>query len=172
MGRVMARCLVGTFPQPPPFRTGLATLTASGSAPEVLLHARHGASVSILVASTDVRLCLIPFHQPTLNEGTACAFAGYFVRHLPLYSILPRLGAFAISPHPGVDGFPVLRLLCPIRLLMKSLEFRWALACLLPTLLSILHEVSRVPTVGLKQDDLGSVFLGAPSALCGSSVIM
>jgi hypothetical protein len=55
---------------------------------------------------------------------------------------------------------------------MKSLEFRWALACLLPTLLSILHEVSRVPTVGLKQDDLGGVFLGAPSALCGSSVIM
>jgi hypothetical protein len=28
--------------------------------------------------------------------------------------------------------------------------------------------ISRVPTVGLKQDAVGGVFLGAPSALCGS----
>ena len=36
------------------------------------------------------------------------------------------------------------------------------------TLLSILPGISRVPTIGLNQDDLGGVFLGAPSALCGS----
>src|SRR5215813_2856220 len=28
--------------------------------------------------------------SPTYREGTACAFAGYFVRHLPLYSVLPQ----------------------------------------------------------------------------------
>ena len=42
------------------------TFTASGAAPEVLLHVEHGASVSIAMAFIDVHLCLIPFHQPTL----------------------------------------------------------------------------------------------------------
>jgi len=36
------------------------------------------------------------------------------------------------------------------------------------TILTILPGISRVPIVGLNQDDLGGVFLGAPSALCGS----
>ena len=39
----------------------------------------------------------------------------------------------------------------------------------LPTsTIHILPGISRVPTIGLNQDDLGGVFLGAPSALCGS----
>ena len=74
------------------------------------------------------------------------------VRWVPLLPSFHRLGAFAISPHPGVHGFPVLRLLCPIRLFLKASEFRWALAYLLPTLLNILQEVSRVQHVGLKLD--------------------
>src|SRR6266851_6368926 len=49
-----------------PFSTGRAALTASGAAPEVILHAYHGASVSISVAFTEVHPCLIPFHQHTL----------------------------------------------------------------------------------------------------------
>ena len=36
------------------------------------------------------------------------------------------------------------------------------------TCLGILPEVSRVHTVGRKRDDVGGVFLDAPSALCGS----
>jgi len=51
---------------------------------------------------------------------------------------------------------------------MKSSEFRWALAYLLPTLLVILHGVSRVRNLGLKRDSLGGMFLLAPTALCGS----
>src|SRR5215813_8917555 len=39
------------------------------------------------------------------------------VRWVPLFPSFQRLGAFAISPHPGVPSFPGLRLLCPIRLL-------------------------------------------------------
>src|SRR5882724_1231268 len=50
----------------PPFSTGRAALTASGAAPGVILHAYHGASVSISVAFTEVHPCLIPFHQHTL----------------------------------------------------------------------------------------------------------
>ena len=46
-------------------------------------------------------------------------------------------------------------LLCRKDFLCKA---RWALACLLPTLLIILHEVSRVQHVGLKRNDLGGVF--------------
>ncbi len=48
-----------------------------------------------------------------------------------------------------------------------ALGFRWALAYLLPTPLSIHHEGSRVRSVRLKRDDVGGVFLGAPSTLCG-----
>ncbi len=39
-----------------------------------------------------------------------------------------------------------------------ALEFRWGLPYLLPTLLRILHEVSRVQHVGLKRDDVGGAF--------------
>ena len=49
-----------------------------------------------------------------------------------------------------------------------ALELRWALACLLPTLLRIRHEVSRVPYGGRKQDDVGGALSTVPSALCGS----
>jgi hypothetical protein len=84
-----------------------------------------------------------------------------------------KLRAFAVgvsfTPRTHrVDGFPVLRLLCPIRLLVRALEFRWALAYLLPTLLIILHKVSRVPIVRLKRNDLGGVFSVPHTALCGS----
>ena len=50
-------------------------------------------------------------------------------------------------------------------------EFRWALACLLSTLLHIPSRLSRVPQEGLKQNALGGVFLVAPSALCGSPML-
>src|SRR5262249_24863543 len=44
---------------------------------------------------------------------------------------------------------PTLRLPCPIGLPMKASEFRWAFAFLLPTLLNILHGVSRVQQMRL-----------------------
>src|SRR5262245_18426091 len=65
------------------------------------------------------------------------------VHWVPLVPSSHRLGAFAISPHPGVPSFPGLRLLCPIRLFVKALAFRWGLPCLLSTRLHIPHEVSR-----------------------------
>ena len=40
----------------------------------------------------------------------------------------------------------------------EALEFRWALACLLSTLLNILHEGSRVRSLRLKRDEVGGVF--------------
>ena len=52
------------------------------------------------------------------------------VRWVPLLQSFRRLGAFAISPRPGVPSFPELRLLCPIRLPMKALAFHTALAFL------------------------------------------
>ena len=93
------------------------------------------------------------------------------VRWVPLFRSFRRLGAFAISPHPGVRGFPAFRLLCPIRLFLKASGFRWALAYLRSTTLRILQQVSRVRLVGLKRNDVGGVLLDAPSALCGSSMI-
>src|SRR5215475_15147021 len=63
------------------------------------------------------------------------------VRWVPVFRSFRRLGAFAFSPHPGVHGFPVLRLLCPIRLFLGASAFRWGLPCLLPTCLGILQQV-------------------------------
>ena len=40
------------------------------------------------------------------------------------------------------------------------------------TCFGILPEVSRVHTLGLKRDDVGGVFLVAPSTLCGSPVVI
>jgi hypothetical protein len=48
-----------------------------------------------------------------------------------------------------------------------ALEFRWGLPYLLPTLLNIHHEVSRVRSVGLLRIGLGGVFLSVLPALCG-----
>ena len=71
-----------------------------------------------------------------------------------------------------MDGLPVLRLLCPFRLFLVSLGFRWGLPYLLSTPLIIPQEASRVRCVGLKQNDLGGVFLPVLTALCGSSVVI
>ena len=54
---------------------------------------------------------------------------------------------------------------------MRALEFRWALAYLLSTLLRIHHEVSRVHNVRLKQDDVGGVF-SLPRPLSAASEIV
>jgi hypothetical protein len=82
-----------------------------------------------------------------------------------------RLGAFAISPHPGVRGFPTLRLLCPSRLPAGLWSLRWGLPYLLSTLLAIPGRLSRVRHEGLKRNAVGGVFLTAPSALCGFLVV-
>lgn len=79
----------------------------------------------------------------------------------------PRLGAFAISPRPGVPSFPGLRLLCPIRLPAGPWSLRWGLPYLLSTLLDIPGRLSRVRYGGLKRNTVGGVLLTAPSALCG-----
>ena len=102
---------------------------------------------------------------------TAYAFAGYFVRRLPLYSVLPkarglRHGAYSpcvrlsrtptTTPHPPLlEGIGISSRVSPF---------------LLSTSLAILQEASRVRCGRLKRNDVGGVFLAAPSALCGSPV--
>ena len=114
----------GLFPHPPRLEPGLRL------SPHPAQHLRsfsmqyHGASVSISVASTEVHPCLIPFRQHALEvparEQLARSLGTLFATYLctPYFH---RLGAFAISPRPGVRGFPTLRLLCPIRLFVQGL---------------------------------------------------
>ena len=45
------------------------------------------------------------------------------VHWVPLFPSSHRLGAFAVSAHPGVHGFPVLRLLRPIRHFLRHRGF-------------------------------------------------
>jgi hypothetical protein len=54
---------------------------------------------------------------PLLQLHSAFSVDSLRVRWVPLFPSFQRLGAFAISPHPGVPSFPGLRLLCPLRLL-------------------------------------------------------
>ncbi len=86
----------------PPLSTVRAAFTAHGSAPVVDLHRRSAeASVSISMAATEVPRCFIPLrqHARAHRSCTACAFAGSFVRHLPLYSILPEARGLRHGAH-------------------------------------------------------------------------
>ena len=71
-----------------------------------------------------------------------------------------------------MDGVTVLGLLRPFRHFPMALVISEGVYPLLyfSTGLGIHRVVSRVRYVGLGQDDLGGVFLPAPSALCGSPV--
>src|SRR6266849_349107 len=117
----------------PPLRTGRATWMASGSAPLIGLHG----------VPMKRRFPLRQFHRSPPVDSLRVHWG-------PLFPSSQRRGAFAISPHPGVHSFPVRRLLCPIRLFVRALAFRWGLPYLLPTLLHIPQEVSRVCHGGLR----------------------
>jgi hypothetical protein len=98
----------------PPLKTVRTTFMVYGLAPAVPLRARTKRS--------------FPFRQ--LHRTSP--MDSLRVRWVPLVQSFRRLGAFAISSHPGVRGFPTLRLLCPIRLFLKASGFCWGLPCLLP----------------------------------------
>jgi hypothetical protein len=139
----------------PPLRTGLTAFTVSGSAPLVDL---HGATMKHLCPFrrhpqdfTHVCFHFASIHEITLVDslrvrGVLCSPPTLCT------SYFQRLGAFAVSPHPGVRGFPTLRLLCPIRLFVRALACRWGLPSLLPTRLDIPYEVSRVRCRSLKRN--------------------
>jgi hypothetical protein len=110
-------------------------------------------------------------HERCARAQLARSLATLFATYLctPYFQ---RLGAFAMGSLPRVDGVTVRRLLCPIRLFVRALAFRWGLPCLRPTRLIIPHEVSRVRCRRRKRNGLGGVLLAAPSALCGSPVCL
>src|SRR5919198_412859 len=78
----------------PPLKTVRTTFMVYGLAPAVSLRACTKRS--------------FPFRQ--LHR--AFPVDSLRVRWVPLVQSFRRLGAFAMSPHPRVDSFPVLRLLC------------------------------------------------------------
>jgi len=80
--------------------------TVSGSAPSVSLRESHEAFLPIS-----------PVHRCSPVDSLR-------VRWVPLFRSSRRLGAFAMGTPPRVDGFPVRRLLHPIRHLPGSLACR------------------------------------------------
>src|SRR5713226_9310448 len=88
------------------------------------------------------------------------------VRWGPLFPSSQRRGAFAVSPHPGVHGFPVLRLLCPIRLSPGAASFRQAFPPhSFPTALPISRGISRIQHGSLTRNDTGGVLISLPLPL-------
>ena len=87
---------------------------------------------------------LFPF--PQLHS--AFSMDSLRVRWVPLVPSFQRLGAFAPSPHPGVRGFPTRRLLCPCRLFLRALAFRWGLPYLLPARLPIPQRLFETSFIG------------------------
>ena len=88
------------------------------------------------------------------------------VHWVPVFPSAHRLGAFAISPHPGVPSFPGCRLLCPIRLSSLASSFREAFPPhYFSTALPLHRGVSRVPHGRLQQSDVGGVFISLPLPL-------
>ena len=102
----------------------------------------------------------------------------------PAPQCIPR-GQLARSLGTFVPIFPKARGLChqctswctrlsraptimPLPTSQEGIGFSYGSRLPTSTILTILPGISRVPIVGLNQDDLGGVFLGAPSALCGS----
>src|SRR5262249_15620357 len=99
-------------------------------------------------------------------------FAGYFVRHLPLYSVLPQARGLRHQSSSSCTWLSHAPTTTPHPLLPEASGFRWGLPYLLPTPLHILQEASRVHSGGLKQNAVGGVLLNAPSPLWGSPVFL
>ncbi len=107
------------------------------------------------------------FHEASvpISPAPQCIPRGQLARSLGTFvPIFPKARGLCRQ----FTGFPTLGLLCPIRLFLRALAFRWGLPYLLPARLHIPQEVSRVHYRGLKQDDLGGALSTVPSALCGS----
>jgi hypothetical protein len=100
-------------------------------------------------------------HVHNAREQLARSLGTVFATYLgtPYFQ---RLGAFARGIMPRVDGVTVRRLLCPLRLFVRAVAFRWGLPCLLPTRLDIPHVGSRVRWRRLKRNGLGGVVTGCP----------
>src|SRR6266849_3335527 len=173
LGRDKARCLWVRFLIPPVENRTCGfhriRLNTFGHSP----WGYHEASVSISAASTGLHPCFMPFRRHPREQlaWTAYAFAGYCVRRLPLYSVLPkarglRPGEYApcgrryrppttTPPPPLLSGIGMSSRVSPL-LLSPSLR--------------ILRAASRVRCDRLKRNEGGGVLLAAPSALCGSPV--
>ena len=139
--RTSPDCVRDSAPRP-----AAHTFTAPGSTPVVLLQGQHPeAFLRISPAYTD-------FTVDSLR-----------VRWIPLLQSFHRLGAFAMGTHPRVHGFPVRRLLCPLRLSPGASSMRETFPShSFPTALTIPRGVSRVPHGRLKWNEGGGVFLSLP----------
>ena len=139
----------------PAFRTGLATLIASGSAPLIVLHG----------VTMKRRAPFRQFHRyPPVYSLR--------VHWVPLFPSSHRLGAFAFRPPPGVHGFPVRRLLRPIRHFLRHWGFVGVSLTYSPLPFASGQEASRVHNEGLKRNAGGGVLLNAPSPLWGSPIFL
>ena len=109
---------------------------------------------------------------PFLQLHSAFPMDSLRVRWVPLVPSFQRLGAFAFSPHPGVHGSPVLRLLRPIRHFLRHWGFVGVSLTYSPLPFASGQEASRVHNEGLKQNAVGGVLLNAPSPLWGSPIFL
>ena len=88
-----------------------------------------------------------------------------FVRHLPLYSVLPQARGLRHQSSSWCTQLARAQTTMPHPTFPVASEFRWGLPCLLSTPLRIQQEISRVHHEGLKRNAGGGVLLNTPSPL-------
>src|SRR5262245_24551292 len=111
----------------------------------------HEASVSISMAFTETfHPCFIPFRQHArgLISSTDCAFAGSFVRHLPLYSVLPKASGLRLQSSSCCTWLSHAPTTLPHPTPQEGIGISYGSRLPTSTCLDILPEVSRVHTVG------------------------
>jgi len=156
------RFQVNRMTQKPPFELLLTGSRIQSRVPRRTLSphtAQHLRSFSVAHVSTKRPFAFLQLHRcPPVYSLR--------VRWVPLFRSSRRLGAFAMGTHPRVHGFPVRRLLCPIRLSPGASSFRETFPShYFPTALHIPRGVSRVRHGRLKRNDVGGVFISLPRLL-------
>src|SRR5207244_7806213 len=87
----------------------------------------------------------------TLSRRTA--FAGYCVRHVPLYSVLPQARGLRHQSSSWCTQLSWAQTIMPHPTPQEGIGISYGSRLPISTCLGILPEVSRVHIVGLKRDD-------------------
>ena len=111
------------------------------------------------------------FHEASvpISPAPQCIPRGQLARSLGTFGpVFPQARGLRLQSSSWCTRLSRAPTIMPLPTSQEGIGFSSGSRLPTSTILPILPGISRVPIVGLNQDDVGGVFLGAPSALCGS----